>query len=217
MSIQVVTIGDDGTVLQTPILLPAATQIGGSAVVALGTITSSSANAFTVGRQGTTNPAFNVACNVATCVTGINIIARAAGAGVDIVATSSGTDENLTIDAKGAGSITLNGTATGGVLFGGKLVSSSIQALSGAGAVNLTTFSTKLTTTGANALTLADGTNGQLKAIVHVVDGGDGTLTPTTKTGYTTIVFSAVGQSVLLQFYTTLGWMILSNNGAAAA
>jgi Flp pilus assembly protein CpaB len=88
---------------------------------------------------------------------------------------------------------------------------------SGAGAVPITAATVQLTTTGANALTLANGTNGQMLAIVMVADGGDGTLTPTTKTGYTTITFDAVGDSVLLQYFTTLGWMIISNNGATVA
>lgn len=217
MAIQVVTIGDDGTVLQSTIKLPADTSIGGSAVVALGTITSTSATAFSVGRQGATNPVLNINANAATVVTGLNLVGAAAASGMAVVVTSSGTDESLTVNAKGAGTVTINGTATGNVILGNGLVANGIQALSGAGAVGVTTFATQLTTTGANALTLANGTNGQLKAIVHVVDGGDGTLTPTTKTGFTTIVFSAVGQSVLLQYYTTLGWMIISNNGAAAA
>lgn len=88
-----------------------------------------------------------------------------------------------------------------------------IQTLTGAGAVNITTLTTKVVTTGAQALTLANGANGQLKSIVMITDGGDGTLTPATKTGYTTIVFGDVGDSVLLQYFTTQGWMVLSNNG----
>jgi hypothetical protein len=88
---------------------------------------------------------------------------------------------------------------------------------SGAGAVPVTAATVRLTTTGANALTLANGTDGQILSIVMVVDGGDGTLTPTTKTGFSTITFDAVGDSVTLQYFTTLGWMILSNNGATVA
>jgi len=109
---------------------------------------------------------------------------------------------------------TTTGNVTGnltGVVFG------TTQSLSGAGAVNITTATTLLTTTGANALTLANGTNGQIKSVVMVVDGGDGTLTPTTKTGFSTITFNDVGDSVVLQYFTTLGWMILSNNGATVA
>ena len=53
------------------------------------------------------------------------------------------------------------------------------QALTGAGAVNLTTPVTRFTSTGAGqALTLADGTvTGHRKRIIHVVDGGLGVLT----------------------------------------
>jgi hypothetical protein len=88
---------------------------------------------------------------------------------------------------------------------------------SGAGAVPITSGTVRLTTTAADALTLANGANGQLLTIVMVVDGGDGTLTPTTKTGYTTITFGDVGDSVTLQYFTTLGWMIVSNYGATVA
>ena len=81
----------------------------------------------------------------------------------------------------------------------------------------MTTLTTALTTTGTgNALTLADGTHGQLKTIVHRVDGGSAVLTPTTKTGFTTITFTNAGDAVVLQFFTTIGWVILSIRGATA-
>jgi hypothetical protein len=90
---------------------------------------------------------------------------------------------------------------------------------SGAGAVPLTAATVQVTTTGsAAALTLANGTVGQILTIVMTTDGGgDATLTPTTKTGFSTITFDAVGNSVTLQYFTTLGWMILANNGATVA
>ena len=70
------------------------------------------------------------------------------------------------------------------------------QALSGAGAVNLTTFYTAWTTTGANAGTLADSAAvGQLKKVKQIVDGGDGTLTFNTNA---TIVFADAGDYAVL-------------------
>ena len=61
----------------------------------------------------------------------------------------------------------------------GKAIRGGVQSLSGAGAVDLDNLITELTTTGANALTLADGsTSGQIKIVNMIVDGGDGTLTP---------------------------------------
>lgn len=88
-------------------------------------------------------------------------------------------------------------TATGGV--SGGILAAAQQALSGAGAVNVTSYYTAVTTTGANALTLANGTfPGQLKKIQLIVDGGDGTLTPTSLTGGTTITFADAGDYALL-------------------
>jgi hypothetical protein len=82
--------------------------------------------------------------------------------------------------------------------FNGILITEQ-QALSGAGAVNVTTYFTAWTTTAAQAGTLADGTfKGQRKAIQLVVDGGDGTLTPVSLAGGTTIVFSNAGDRVEL-------------------
>lgn len=96
-------------------------------------------------------------------------------------------------------------------------VFASNQALSGAGAVNVTDMLTSLTSTGsAQALTLANGTLGQIKIISHVVDGGSSVLTPTTKIGFSTITFTNVGDSAML-IYTAAGWDIVALNGAVAA
>lgn len=108
-------------------------------------------------------------------------------------------------------------TSTGANTISGPVIESSIQTLTGAGAVNLTTGVTLIVTTGANALTLADGVNGQKKTLVMKTDGGDGTLTPTTKTGFTTITFNDIGDGVQLQFFTTIGWVCIANNGATLA
>lgn len=76
-----------------------------------------------------------------------------------------------------------------------------IQSLSGAGAINVTSYLTKWTTTAANAGTLADGTQaGQLKKIQLIVDGGDGTLTPTNFADGTTITFADAGDFAVLQW-----------------
>jgi hypothetical protein len=114
------------------------------------------------------------------------------------------------------GNITGNvtGNVTGdltGRVFG------TVATRSGAGAVPITAGTVRLTTTGTDALTLANGANGQLLTIVMVVDGGEGTLTPTTKTGYNTIAFNDVGDTIVLQYLTTIGWMIISNYGCTLA
>jgi len=69
----------------------------------------------------------------------------------------------------------------------------------------------------AEALTLANGKPGQILVITLTVDGnGDGTLTPTTCTGFTNIVFADAGDTAVL-FYVddSAGWRIWSVFGAA--
>lgn len=86
------------------------------------------------------------------------------------------------------------------------------DALSGPGAVSVTTSSTEVTTTGvADALTLANGTNGQIKVIVHGVDGGSFVLTPSTKTGWSTFTSTAAGESITVQYFTTRGWIVIGS------
>ncbi len=61
--------------------------------------------------------------------------------------------------------------------------------------------------------TLADGKRGQLLTIkITAIDGnGTWTLTPTTKTGFTSLVFEAVGDLVTLLFVdSTTGWIVIS-------
>ena len=112
-------------------------------------------------------------------------------------------------------SITKNGT-TGAITVGtsySNIITGSVHSLAGPGAVNLTDLITEVSTTGADALTLADGSAGQVKIITMVADGGDGTLTPATLAGGTTITFNDVGDGVVL-VYGTAGWVVVGNNGA---
>jgi len=75
-------------------------------------------------------------------------------------------------------------------------------------------------TTGSDGedLTLANGTPGQIININLVTDGnGDGTLTPTTKSGFATIVFADAGDAATLMYVDdTVGWIILGCYGLTA-
>jgi len=99
----------------------------------------------------------------------------------------------------------INALDTGGLLVAGLLPTAVQQALSGAGAVNLTTYYTAITNTGADALTLADSTLvGQIKKVKMIVDPGtDSTLTFNTNA---TIVFADVGDYAVL-VWTAAGWV----------
>lgn len=102
-------------------------------------------------------------------------------------------------------------TFTGTQTFSGPIVGGA-QALSGPGAVNITQLTTKFTSTATgNALTLADGVEGQIKVIVYVAEaaGADtGILTPTNLGGGTTLTFGQVGDACILQFLSSKWWAI---------
>jgi len=76
----------------------------------------------------------------------------------------------------------------------------------------------KTTGADAEALTLANGKPGQILIIYLATDGnGDGTLTPATKTGWSTIVFADAGDRAVLWYVNdTIGWVIVGLSGVAA-
>jgi hypothetical protein len=96
------------------VLLPTNTYLNGvlltsgsSPAVPLN-LSGTSANALSVGQNGTTNPAFNVNDNTASSVTGVSVVSNIATSGVAIVVTSSGTTENLALTPKGTGHLQIN-------------------------------------------------------------------------------------------------------------
>ena len=97
--------------------------------------------------------------------------------------------------------------------------SQAAQAMTAAGAVDITSAVTTIASSAAIALTLANGTSThQLKFITMISDGGDATLTPATLNGYATITFNTDGDSVLLMYMdSTAGWTIISNQGCTLA
>jgi len=96
------------------------------------------------------------------------------------------------------------------------------QSLSGAGAVNITTAITHVTTAaGASALTLTNTSvkNGMLKFIICTVAGGGTstlTITGASSTSYDTVAFSAVGHTVVLM-QSNSEWHVIASNGVTIA
>jgi len=169
---------------------------------------------------------------VATSINKIAITAPATSATITIADSKTLTANNsLTLAGTDATTMTFPGTSatiarsdaaqtfTGNQTFSNAIVGS-IQSLSGPGAVNITTGTTAFTSTGAgDALTLADGVAGQFKTIIYVAEAGGadtGVLTPTNFGNGTTITFTNVGDSVVLQFIGTDWWRV-SINGATVA
>lgn len=108
-------------------------------------------------------------------------------------------------------------TKAGGYVGGFVAVSGKTTKAGGVLAVPITHRLVEMTTGGAEALTLADGKPGQEITITLATDGGDGTLTPTTKTGFATIVFADANDTATLRYVDdTVGWVLLGYYGTAA-
>ena len=208
---------------------------GGTGITAFGTgvatalgqnVTGSGGIALATGPTFTT-PTLGVAS--ATSVNKVAITAPATSATLTI-ADGKTLTANATLTFAGTDSTTMTfpGTSatiartdaansfTGNQTIGGAVIATP-QALSGPGAVNVTSTTTAFTSTGTgDALTLADGTAGQIKTVVYVAEaaGADtGVLTPSNRIGYASITLSAVGDSVTLQYFSA-GWAVIAVNGA---
>ena len=163
-------------------------------------------NSGTTGASGVTNLTYCTAIGATASVTTAGLsYCTAIGAG------AAGTASNQVMLGRASDIVTLPGG----------LVTVPIAQTATTAAVSVAVTTTALTTTApAQAITLANGTNGQIKIITHIANGGTGTavLTPATSAAdYNTITFSSVGDTATLQYHTTGGWYILSLRGAVAA
>lgn len=151
------TVTINGTATGAITLARATTISGNAAVTGTGTVTSTSASALAVGANGATNPVLQVDANTASVATGLKVTGAAAAAGVALAVISSGTNEALTLDAKGSGTITLGGTSTGAITLGRATTISGNTGVTGTGTV---------TSTSASAL--AVGANGATNPVLKV-------------------------------------------------
>jgi len=120
-------------------------------MASLAALTGTANPSLALGRNGATNPVISVDCSVSSAATGIKLTGRAAAAGADISVISSGTNENLVIDAKGSGTVTINGTATGAIAL-----------------ARATGVTGAITGTSAGAAALAVGANGATNPVLSV-------------------------------------------------
>ena len=91
------------------------------------------------------------------------------------------------------------------------------QTVSTTAAVSVATALTLLTTTDTTASTLADGTIvGQIKIIVYDVDSGSTVCTPATASGFSTVTFTDAGDTIVLLWTTTRGWVCIGGSSGLA-
>ncbi len=129
-----------------------------------------------------------------------------------VVAGVTGEDNGIALVSDlGAGIFTANELRAGGIAVN----TATPQTLNGAGAVSITHWATWITTTGTDALTLADGAEGQEKSIVMKSRIGDGTLTPDNLGNGSTITFDTVGDSAQLIF-TNAAWYFMGGTATLA-
>ena len=104
-------------------------------------LTTSSATAYSLGPNGTTNPVWQVDCSTGSQAAGLKLTGAATGGTVALLVQDSGSNANLSINAKGSGTIAVGSTSTGtvtlanAVVFTGGAVSG-ITTLAGTGAVS---------------------------------------------------------------------------------
>ncbi len=214
--------------LTTPVLTGGFTASGSGANTLAGStgtfLTSTGANTLSGTTTLAANKNFVYAAGTGTFdgSLGTGIFTTTTGANTLSGDVTLAANKNFTA-AAGTGSVDLSAgtgttkTTTGLTTITGGFVGKTTS-LSGPGAVSVVSLVSKLTSTGTgDALTLANGTDGQIKVIVYDVDGGSSILTPTTKTGFSTITFTNVGDTATLVYVTTRGWMIVALFGAVAA
>lgn len=110
------------------------------------TIGVANAAAFAVGPNGNTNPALRVATSASGAATGLSVTSAAAGGGLAVATLSSGTNESLTINAKGSGAITIGNISSGQIgLSRSTQVSGSLSVGTAPDATNLLSVLTNAT------------------------------------------------------------------------
>lgn len=161
-----------------------------------------------IGPNGATNPTWTVDGTTASAATGLRVKSAAAAAGVALSVTSSGTNENFTIDAKGSGTLVIGGTSTGQISVGRGALGSPILSSSTAslGTVQNSTptaaqllggIVTQTSATGAGTVTLPTGT--LLSSAVTGIAVGDSFFTTFANLGggFTLTITGATGSTVI--------------------
>lgn len=117
------------------------------------------------------------------------------------------------------GGIVLGGggvVAAGLSEIAGFIPSDPVETVNAPGAISADAYLTNLESTGvADAFSLPDGnTPGQLKKIVHYIDGGSAVITPANLSGGTTITMTTVGEFVTM-FWNGTDWFVIELGNTA--
>jgi len=170
--------------------------------------------------------------SVALQAAGLKVTGAIAAGTVAMAVISSGADANLTVNAKGTGTIGIGSVSTGVVTItpatvmtgtltltagiAAKFIKTSTETIAAGGtttAMDLTKVHHDIDAdAGGDIFTLADGIQGQEVVVVLKTATGIATITPATMHGGTSVTIAAAGASVVLRFQTTLGWAVVGGN-----
>lgn len=173
-------------------------------------VTSASAVALAVGRLGATTPAFTVDSSTASQVAGLKVTGAATGGTVAVVVTDSGADANLTVNAKGTGTIGIGSVSTGRVTI------TPVVTITGAlTQTGLATFNGGATIAAGQTLTVTSATVTGLTAAS--VGAGTFPAGAYAFTGATTLTGGAGDLTVVAGTGASRSLVLRATNGASAA
>lgn len=136
-----------------------------------------------------------------------------------ISAAISTANINITTNASISNTLVTNKlSTTASSSLSGNILLNGSEVLSDGSAVNLQVTTSYFSTTGAWDATLAAGTQGQIKILMMLADGGDMVVTVTNAAwpGAGTLTFNTIGQACTLQ-YMANKWFVIGNNGVTIA
>lgn len=107
--------GTGNMVLSAGPTLSGTTAVATLTVAGTATHTSNSATSLTVGPNGSTNPVFQIDSSTGSQAAGLKLTGATSAGTVAFAVISSGSNANISFDAKGSGTITLGGTSTGAI------------------------------------------------------------------------------------------------------
>ncbi len=187
----------------------------GATVLGSLAVTSTSATALTVGRQGATNPAFRVSASAATQLTGILITGQTTGGtGALISVISSATNESLRIDAKGSGTIGIGLTSTGIITLGANTAITGTETITSTSASALAVGRQGAT----NPVLQVDASTGTVVTGVSIkgnVSGGGVSITVISTASNEGLLLNAIGSGSIQIGSSGTGTIFLGNTSAA--
>lgn len=146
-------------------------------------VTSASANAFAVGLNGVSNPAFTVDASTALQVAGLKVTGAVTGGTVAVVVTDSGSNANLSVNAKGTGTIGIGSVSTGRVTITPVTTITGALTLSSTLTYGGVTLSNSVTGTGSMVLSASPTLTGTLTVPTVAATGTTGSVVITSSTG----------------------------------